>query len=145
MCAHEYPGALMSMMARCHEHSWVLMSAHSLMVVPYSWLHLWSHECSLLHGTKLMSVHGCSWVLNGNQEHSWLLLAAYECSWVLMGAHECSWMLMSAHECSLEALKRSRDLGVMEQWVPMRAKEQSWARGYEDMSAHEHSWALMAP
>ena len=65
------------------------------LAVPCSWLLLCSDECSLLHGTKLMSVHGCSWVFNGNQEHSCLLLAAYECSWGLFGAYECSWSLQS--------------------------------------------------
>ena len=134
VCAHEYPGALMSMVLWCHECSWVLMSAHSL-VAPCSQLLLCSDECSLLHGTKLMSAHGCSWVFNGNQEHSWLLMAAYECSWGLLGIHE----------CSLAALMRSHELGVMEQCALMRAQEQSWAGCHGATGTHQNSWALMAP
>ena len=33
MCVHEYPKALMSMVLWCHEHSRVLMSAHSIMAL----------------------------------------------------------------------------------------------------------------
>ena len=129
MCAHEYPGALMSMVLWCHECSWVLMSAHSL-VAPCSQLLLCSDECSLLHGTKLMSAHGCSWVFNGNQEHSWLLLAAYEYLWVLM----------SAHDCSLVALMRSHELGAMNQWALMRAQEHGAMRLWALISTLEYSW-----
>ena len=131
MCAHKYPGALMSVVLWCHECLSVLMSAHSL-VAPCSWLLLCSNGCSLLHGTKLMSVHGCSWVFNGYQELSWRLLAAYGCLWVHM----------SAHDCSLVALIRSHELGAIDQWTLMRAPEQSWAWHHEAMSTHQHSSAF---
>ena len=106
--------------------SWVLMSAQSPMA-PWSWLLFSSHECSLLYGAKLMSVYGCSWVFNSNQEHSWLLLAVHECSRGLLGAQECSWLLISStHE---------------KPWV--------WCHGarstHKALSAHQHSWVLIAP
>ena len=137
MCAYEHHQALMSMVLWCHERSWRLMSAPSLMA-PCSWLLLSSHECSLLHGAKLRRVHGCSWVINGNQEHSWLLLAAYECSLGLMGAHEGSGLLIAA-------LMWSKELGGMEQRALMGGQEQSWAWNHEAMSTYQHSRALMAP
>ena len=124
MCAHVHQQALVSIVLWCYEHSWVLMSAQSLMA-PCSWLLLSSHKWSLLYGAKLMSVYGCSWVFNGNQEHSWLL--------------------MSAHDCSLPALMRIHEVGAMEQWALMRAQEQSWAWRHEALSAHQHSWVLRAP
>ena len=102
-----------------NERSWVLMSAHSFMA-PCLWLLLSSPECSLLHGAKLMIAHGCSWVLNGDQEHSKLLLAAYECSWGLMGAHKCSWLLISS------------------------THEKPWAWHHGAMSTHESSRADMS-
>ena len=119
MLTHVHPQALVSMVLWCYEHSWVLMSAQSLMA-PCSWLLLSSHECSLLYGAKLMSVYGCSWVFNGNQEHSWLLLAAYECSWGLLGAYECSWLLISS------------------------THEKPWAWCHGAMSTHESSRAVMS-
>ena len=93
-------------------------SAHSF-IAPWLWLLLSSPECSLLHGAKLMIAHGCSWVLNGDQEHSKLLLAAYECSWGLMGAHKCSWLLISS------------------------THEKPWAWHHGAMSTHESSIADM--
>ena len=84
---------------------------------------------------KLMSVYGCSWVFNGNQEHLWLLLAAYD---------GCLWVLISAHDCSLAALISSHELGAMDQWALMRAHKPSW----ELKSSHEHGvmrlWALIS-
>ena len=156
VCAHEYPGALMSMVLWCHECSWVLMSAHSL-VAPCSQLLLCSDECSLLHGTKLMSAHGCSWVFNGNQEHSWLLLAAHECSKVLMDAHECSWLLISStHEkpwawCygTMSTHESSRAVMSMAPWGYEHSSALLSADGtlapysWVLLGTHEHTWALM--
>ena len=78
MCGHEYPGALMSMVLWCHECSWVLMSAHSL-IAPCSWLLFCSHGCSLFHDTKFMA------------SHEW-------CWWALMSDHEQPLALMSTHK-----------------------------------------------
>ena len=156
MCAYEHNQALMSMVLWCHERSWVLMSAHSLMV-PCSWLLLSSHECSLLHGAKLRSVHGCSWVINGNQEHSWLLLAAYECSLGLMGAHEGSGLLISStHEKpwawrhgAMSTHGRSRAVMSMAPWGYEHSSALMSAHGtiapYSWVldCAHKQTWALM--
>ena len=89
--------AFMSMVLWHHQSLGMLMRAHDP-IAPRSWLLLSSYECSLLHGAKLMSVHGCSWVLMAVHECSWLVLAAYECIWVITCAHECSWLYMSTHE-----------------------------------------------
>ena len=118
-CVTGCPLTLFPRVLWCHEHSWVLMSAHSFNA-PWLWLLLSSPECSLLHGAKLMIAHGCSWVLNGDQEHSKLLLAAYECSWGLMGAHKCSWLLISS------------------------THEKPWAWHHGAMSTHESSRADMS-
>ena len=142
----------------CHKRSWGLMSFNDLMA-PYSWLLLISHECSLLHGAKLRSVHGCSWVLIGIQEHSWLLLAAYECSWVLMGAHECSWLLMItlkqpwtpkslaqwSNEHSLE-LKSINEHGAMGLWALMSMRTHGAIATYSwgHLRAHERLWELIS-
>ena len=146
----------MSMVLWCHERSWRLMSAPSLMA-PCSWLLLSSHECSLLHGAKLIFVHGCSWVLNGDHEHSKLLLAAYECSWGLMGAHKGSWLLISSthekpwawHHGSMSTQESSRAVISMAPWT----YERSWALmsihgtialySWVLVGAHEHTWVLM--
>ena len=85
-----------------------------------------AHEGSWL----LLSVHGCSWVFNGNQEHSWLLLVAYVYLWVLM----------SSHDCSLVALMRSHELGAMNQWALMRAQEHGAMRLWTLISTLEYSW-----
>ena len=95
MSSHKHSCALMSTLKYGAMTHWVMMSANDPMA-PCSWLLLSSHECLLLHGPKLMSVHGRSWVLIGNQEHSWLLLAAYLCPWMPMSAHECPWLLMKS-------------------------------------------------
>ena len=148
MCAHEYPGALMRMVPWCHERSWVLMSALSLMA-PCSWLLLCSHYWSLLHGTKLMSAHGCSWVLNGNEKYSWPPLAGFECSWVVLGAHECSWLLISStHEKQLAWLPGAMSTHESSRAVMSMAP---WGHGHSSplMSAHctiaPYSWLLLGP
>ena len=130
--AHQRSLALMSIhefVLRHHQSSRVLMSANGPMA-PRSWLLLSSHECSLLYGAKLMSVHGCSWLLMAAHEHLWLILAAYVCIWVLTGAFECLWLYMSTHQqpwtpmslgpWSIEhswELKISDELGVMGPWA----------------------------
>ena len=154
MCAHEYPGALMSILLWCHDCSWVRMSALSL-VAPCSWLLLNSDECSLLHGTKFLRAHGCSWVFNGNQEHSWLLLAAYECLWVIMSAHE---LISSTHEklwawcygtmSTLSTLESSRTVMSMGPWGYEHPSALRSAHGtiapysWVLLGTHEHTWAL---
>ena len=119
---------------------------------PRSWLFLSSQECSLLHGAKLMSVHGCSWVLMAAHECSWLLLASYECKWVLTGAQECSWLYMSTHEQPWTLmssapwsdehtweLKRSHELGAMGPWALISTHEHLWRHSTILMSSNECS------
>ena len=146
----------MSMVIWCHDCSWVLMRAQSLMA-PCSWLLLNSHEGSLLHGTKLMSVNGCSWELNGYQEHSWLLLAAYECSWGLMGAQEGSCLLFSSthvkpwakRHWAMSTHERSRTVMSMVPWghgcssAFMRAHGTIAPYSWVLVSAHTPTWVVM--
>ena len=116
------------------------MSAHSFMA-PCLWLLLSSPECSLLHGAKLMIAHGCSWVLNGDQEHSKLLLAAYECSLGLMGAHECSGLLISStHEKPWAWCH-----GAMSTHQSTRAVVSMAPQGYERSSALRSTHGTIAP
>ena len=151
MSPHECLSALVSN----HQHSWAFISMllwhhHSLgmlMSAPCSWRLLSSHECSLFHGTKLTSVHGCSWVLMAVHECSWLLLAAYECTWMLTGAHDCTWAFMSSHEHSWAwhhgAMKTHESLRAVTSLAP-------WGHWHSSalMSAFDtiapYSWALMS-
>ena len=146
--------------------SWALLSSHKHSCVlrstqKHSWVWCYgamsAHECSLLHVTKLMSAHGCSWVFNGNQEHSWLLLAAHECSKVLMDAHECSWLLISStHEkpwawCygTMSTHESSRAVMSMAPWGYEHSSALLSADGtlapysWVLLGTHEHTWALM--
>ena len=129
MSSHKRSCVLMN----TQEHSWVVMSAHSLRVVPCSWLHLCSHECSLLHGTKLMS--------------AWLFMSANgcSCSWVLMITHQQhSWKAMNLVSWSNEypwEQKSNHEQGAMRLWVLISTiAPYSWVL----LGTHDHTWVLMA-
>ena len=130
------------------DHSWVrchgAVSAHECW-----WAHIatWrhAHVCSCALIIANCSMVPSSWVLMDAHECSMVIRNTHGCSWLVLSVHEWYWVLMSVHDCSLAALMRSHELGAMEQWALMRAQEQSWAWRHEALSAHQHSWVLIAP
>ena len=99
MCAYEHSLELMSIVLWHHKRSWVLMSAYGPMA-PSSWQLLISHECLLLHGIKLMSVHRCSWVLMYHHKHFWAPVSTHKQLRAAMNTQEQPWVLMSSHKHS---------------------------------------------
>ena len=128
-----------------HKHSCVLMSTHEYgAMTPLA--HLSANECPWPHGAmlrtrtafelswwlltswtqKLMTVHGCSWVLMTNYEHLWAAKSSHEFSWLFMTN-------MSNHEYSLPW--RNGEMSTHGSWRTGMIMG-SWGHG--------HSLALMS-
>ena len=107
--------------------SWQLLSSPLVLIAPWRQV----HENSWL----LMSDHEQSWALMSTHQHSWAFISSQEQPWVFLITIEHSWAAMNTHE-----------LGAMEQWALMGPQVQSWVwHHHKAMSAHQHSWVLMAP
>ena len=122
ICTHEHSQALLSKVVWHHERSRVLMRAHILMV-PYLWLLLSSHDYSL-------PMVPSSWVFMAAPEYILAIRNTHGVFCLLMNTHESSravmkiapwghwrlsalmspfgvtapysWLLLSAHECLWE-------------------------------------------
>ena len=140
MCTHKHSWVW------CYEHSWVLMSAQSLMA-PCSWLLLSFHGCSL------PIAHKCLWLLLSALWQSRTLTASVGCLLVLISANGCSWVLKVAHEHhSWESL--THELGAKSNehsWEPIAVMKMApWVNWHSSalMSAYgaiaPYSWVLMS-